>query len=489
MTEDKLREETRRLLEEKQEYQESAKETLKRLVDEKLEAVKKQRDLKKALSNTEDEFASLKELYERDVEHNKSLATQVSQLSKELEAEKKKVVPENGAGTGVDDEANVDAKNDDSGGCHAKANSEALGVSGSTTLVETSTDIRAINSATAAVKDMLDTDAKSCTTKMPSAATEELNQDNRQQSARCDQEATGSGDSLRAAAAEKPQDVDEEESSALEALDAAVDECGGEYEREEDSTAAIFECSPSSEYGILRERLGNLEDELEIYRRNYEEVLRGNETMTSELTLARLHLDEAGQHLEDKEELIRNLRQQLELMEAPLPPEPSISPTEEQERTVSTEDELCEQLARARTAYDSLSAENDKLCEAVQEMQQRLEDLEAEAAEKRGGDSLRLLAGDGGDRSRQEELEQLLQEAERKITELLKIKEKFVEVDAEKSNLALNLSELEEEMDVLSLQTRTATACSLIPLAILVLAVVVAYLPSLSNLLGTAEEI
>ena len=44
MTEDKLREETQRLMGEKELYQETAKETLKKLVDEKLEAVKKQKD-------------------------------------------------------------------------------------------------------------------------------------------------------------------------------------------------------------------------------------------------------------------------------------------------------------------------------------------------------------------------------------------------------------------------------------------------------------
>ena len=41
MNEDKLREETKRLMEEKEIYQERTKDTLKRLVNEKLEAVKK----------------------------------------------------------------------------------------------------------------------------------------------------------------------------------------------------------------------------------------------------------------------------------------------------------------------------------------------------------------------------------------------------------------------------------------------------------------
>ena len=95
MTEDKLREETQRLMEEKEMYQETAKETLKKLVDEKLEAVKKQKELEKVLSNTEDEYASLKELYEKDVEENRELALQVNRLQTELEEELAKKLSSN----------------------------------------------------------------------------------------------------------------------------------------------------------------------------------------------------------------------------------------------------------------------------------------------------------------------------------------------------------------------------------------------------------
>ena len=87
MTEDKLRDETQRLMEEKELYQETAKETLKKLVDEKLEAVKKQKELEKALSNTEDEYGSLKELYDKNVLDNRELALQVNSLRNELDEE------------------------------------------------------------------------------------------------------------------------------------------------------------------------------------------------------------------------------------------------------------------------------------------------------------------------------------------------------------------------------------------------------------------
>ena len=49
MTEDKLREETKRLMSDKESYQTAAKENLKRLVDEKLEASKRLKEVSMTL--------------------------------------------------------------------------------------------------------------------------------------------------------------------------------------------------------------------------------------------------------------------------------------------------------------------------------------------------------------------------------------------------------------------------------------------------------
>ena len=84
MNEDKLREEAKRLMEDKEQYQERAKETLKRLVEEKLEAEKKWQDLETNLSNTEDEYAQLKLLYETNIEENRKLAAEVNRLTEDL---------------------------------------------------------------------------------------------------------------------------------------------------------------------------------------------------------------------------------------------------------------------------------------------------------------------------------------------------------------------------------------------------------------------
>ena len=86
MTEDKLREETKRLMCDKESYQTAAKENLKRLVDEKLEASKRLKEVstepacltfivtgwtvldhqvETSLSNLEEEYSSLHQLYDK----------------------------------------------------------------------------------------------------------------------------------------------------------------------------------------------------------------------------------------------------------------------------------------------------------------------------------------------------------------------------------------------------------------------------------------
>ncbi|XP_069693765.1 sarcolemmal membrane-associated protein isoform X3 [Periplaneta americana] len=81
--EDKLREELRKLQEDKSQYQGTAKESLRKILQEKLEAVQKMQDLERTLSNTEDECAHLKELCERSQQDLQDLALKYSlQLQK-----------------------------------------------------------------------------------------------------------------------------------------------------------------------------------------------------------------------------------------------------------------------------------------------------------------------------------------------------------------------------------------------------------------------
>jgi len=84
MSEEKLREEAKRLMEDKEKYQMAAKENLKHLVDDKLEAENKLKETETALGNMEDEYTSLRTLYNNILDENTKLSEKISTLSEEL---------------------------------------------------------------------------------------------------------------------------------------------------------------------------------------------------------------------------------------------------------------------------------------------------------------------------------------------------------------------------------------------------------------------
>ena len=89
MSEDKLREETKRLMEEKESYQNSAKDTLKKVVDDKLEAINELKGVELSLANMEAEYSSLRQLYDRSIDENKKLSEKLTSLNEDLNKEKK----------------------------------------------------------------------------------------------------------------------------------------------------------------------------------------------------------------------------------------------------------------------------------------------------------------------------------------------------------------------------------------------------------------
>ncbi|GLH11067.1 Uncharacterized protein GBIM_15914 [Gryllus bimaculatus] len=83
--EDKLRDELRKLQEDKSLYQGTAKESLRKLLQEKIDAVQRLNDLERTLSNTEDECAHLKEIREQSQQDLSDLAQKYSQQLQRIE--------------------------------------------------------------------------------------------------------------------------------------------------------------------------------------------------------------------------------------------------------------------------------------------------------------------------------------------------------------------------------------------------------------------
>ena len=94
VTEDKLREEAKRLMEEKEAYQNSAKDTLKKIVDDKIEAITKVKTVEQSLVTLEAEYSSLTQLYNRSIEENKNLSEKLTSLNEDLNKKKKDEVSE-----------------------------------------------------------------------------------------------------------------------------------------------------------------------------------------------------------------------------------------------------------------------------------------------------------------------------------------------------------------------------------------------------------
>ena len=150
-----------------------------------------------------------------------------------------------------------------------------------------------------------------------------------------------------------------------------------------------------------------------------------------------------------------------------------------------------DKIAKLNDEKEQICSENERLRTDLNSHLQIIEDLEhqvksmtdsqlmaASSTSTLVGSTIQIASaagnGNGSTGSNTNSVNSQLEKAESKISELLKVKEKFAEVSAENSTLAINLSEMQQEMNLV---TRTATACALIPLAVVLLAMFAYYFP------------
>ena len=360
MTEDKLRDEAQRLMEEKEEYQEVAKDTLKKLVDEKLEAVKKMQDLEKQLSTAEDEFAVLKELYEKNAEESKELASEVSKLREELENVRQKIPPE--------------------------PEPESKTMEGTT------------EKAASAIE-----------------TTEATSQENK--SGEEQKQVEGTDDE-----ASRASELSSESSNttlAEPSLDDAVvtRELLGKQETIV-STVGRDEESQNEVVSALRAQLSELTTNEQTLRTQFEKCKSQWESERRDILAEK---DELSRKVEDDE--VRSLKAQLE-----------------EER---------ELRRRSQVELQRMAAASDNAETAGQ--------VVAAADEEHDGSALDVSLNDS------------LAEAEEKIAQLLKVKERYAEEREANSRLETSVAELEKEVSRLGSYSQTATAVAAVPIAILFL--------------------
>lgn len=394
MNEDKLRDETKKLMEEKGEYQERTKDTLKRLMNEKLEAVKKVQELENSLSSTEDEFATLKELYEKNIDESNKLATELNRLSQDLEAAKAKIPPTvEELPEEIKEESEIKLASETGNDVQAGAADETVA----------STEDQPAELATEATFDTVQS-----------------------------QDTMSNEDNESISTSTTTLDI----SSALSDMDDAPDE-------------------DQQRLNELTDKLANLETELTDIQRNNEVLKETNKNINAELGIAQEQLCEALKLLDEKCRLLEETSNKIE--------------------DATTRAEASEEIAKLSQEKEEICSENERLRADLAAHLQVIEDYEQK---QMAASSSSTLVGSVVHNIRpNEDLEKSLMEAEAKISELLKVKEKYAEVSAEKSTLAINLSELQQEMNLMSLQTKTATTCAIIPIIVIVLAMLASYIP------------
>ena len=236
------------------------------------------------------------------------------------------------------------------------------------------------------------------------------------------------------------------------------------------------------------ERLTLLESQFNELSQNYDALKASHGAINTELNVAQQQLCDTIKLLDEKCRQLEDIQEiQKENSSSSSSNITNNSPNNDQQADST---EKLEEIAKLIEEKENVCVENETLRAELASHLQVIEDYEQKQMEFSStstliGSSIQVInpentTGNGngnndGNSSSNPQIEQSLIEAQAKISELLKVKEKFAEVSADNSSLSLNMSEMKEEMNLLTLQTKTATACALIPIAVVIFAIMMSY--------------
>jgi len=457
MTEDKLREETKRLMCDKESYQTAAKENLKRLVDEKLEASKRLKEVETSLSNLEEEYSSLHQLYDKVVEENKRLSEKMTGLAEEVARRREE-----------------EAERGQEGMKPAKT---------SELYIENET-----------FRENGENDHNSAT------------------------ETNGKYDNCE-------NDFDKTENDLVASTDSLDGELGDEDEDDEEEEVVKVASDPASSDLAVLLREGNrlratveemtrartnTDNELVNLRINLEEAKNENVTILQELEKTRLKLASVERVAAEKELLVKKLeessRQDTSKDTTRDTSKDTLGDTSnDASKDISANSSNQDTFDSLRNRLKALEAENAQLKakyasgENAMDKAQLPQPLEGEIVGDRISSDLPISSSSSSlildspsstslldqSTSSTSVLEQSLEEAESRIAGLLSVKDRLVTVQEEKSRLEVDVTTLEEELETLATASRTLTSCTVLPILVLIIAIVIAFLPLVSQLFGT----
>jgi len=442
MTEDKLREETKRLMSDKESYQTAAKDNLKRLVDEKLEACKRLNEVETSLSNLEEEYSSLHQLYDKVVEENKKLSEKITGLAEEL-AKKTK------------DETNEMNE--------LNTSQTESSIKNSKTELYIENESFSENGGNSQHSGLTETNGK---------------YDSESDLDKTENDMIGSTDSLDGEKmAEDDEDDEDEDNDDNHHVTGSVPEEGdlSVLLREGNRLRGVVE-----EMGRARTKTDH---ELVNLRINLEEARNENSTILQELENTRNKLDDAEKLIQSQDKLVKDLEERKSgNMESPSSSlEEEVNILRERLRVVEEENvKLQVNYANTNAAIPSCTDPTlpyEDPCVSPRDRVVSVPSLSSASS------SLSILDNTGATSI----LEKSLEEAEERIAGLLAVRDRLVIVQEEKSRLQSDVSSLEEELETLAAASRSLTACTVLPILVLIIAIVTAFLPFVSRLVGTSD--
>lgn len=241
----------------------------------------------------------------------------------------------------------------------------------------------------------------------------------------------------------------------------------------------------------------NTDNELVNLRINLEEAKNENVTILQELEKTRLKLASVERVAAEKEVLVKKLE---ESCRQDTSTDTIRDTSKDASKDTSADSSKQDTLDSLRNRLKVLEAENAQLKanyasgEQATDKIQLPQPLEEGSVGDRisGSSSSSLLLDSPSSTSLLDQstsstsaLEQSLEEAESRIAGLLSVKDRLVTVQEEKSRLEVDVKTLEEELETLVTASRTLTACTVLPILVLIIAIVIAFLPFVSQLFGT----
>jgi len=463
MSEDKLREETKRLMEEKESYQNSAKDTLKKIVDDKLEAVNKLKNVELSLSNLEAEYSSLRQLYDKSIDENKKLSEKLTTLSEDLSKKnKEEMVSEMNSINEIKTELSdsMIKKSD----LYITPDDERFGENGNN---DSAADVTETNGKYCEEESDLD---KTEHDDLMSISTDSLENNEQELTRNRFNVVLSSGSDTTISDASDPVKL-VEETTRLRIL---VEE--------------INRSKTKTDYELVNLRI------------DLEEAKNENSLVLQDLENTRNKLADAEKLISSQDKLVKDLEEKIH-ENTPSNSDQNSTNSEQKSAILTSDKKISDPLIEEDLAR--LSHE----CKSLQEMVQKLEEANAnlqadclrkedllksssnppEKATGEGGGEDVNISNDSSSSVSSHHPSQLQVGLEKEDDALQEVKERLVSVEAEKDKLEVDVSRLEEELSIIAVASRTLTACTVIPIIVLLIAIVMAFLPSISSILGTRD--